>query len=93
MNLKTVVSSMLLAVAVVASSPSFGQTFPLPLSAEHIRKMDSNKDGRLTKDEFLKAMGAAFDTHAGAKGYRTPEEAQQVMKSIQDYSFLNKYNP
>lgn len=90
-RLNTILSSMLLGVAVVASSPSFAQTSPL--SADAIRKMDLNKDGRLTKDEYLKAMTAVFDAHAGPKGYCTPEEAQQVMRSIQDYSFLNKYNP
>lgn len=91
MNLKTVVSSMLLAVAVVASSPSFGQSAPLTAAA--IRKMDLNKDGRLTKDEYLKAMGAVFDVHAGAKGYCTPEEAEQVMRSIQNNSWIERYNP
>jgi len=90
MNLKTIVSSILLGVAVVAASPSFAQT--RPMTAEEIRKMDLNKDGRLTKDEFLKFMGAVFDAHAGAKGYCTPEEAQQVMREIQDYTFINRYN-
>lgn len=88
MNVKTLLGAAILGFAVLASTPTLAQT----ISNADIMKMDTNKDGRLDRSEYLAAMIKVFDAHAGAKGYCTPTEAMAVMKEIQDYSFLNKYN-
>lgn len=89
LSVKSLSAAVLLGLAVLASNPGFAADTGLK-SAEAIRKMDTNRDGKLTKDEFLAAMGAVFDKHAGAKGYCTPEEADKVTKELQQsWSGLN----
>lgn len=81
LSVKSLGGAALLGLAVLASNPGFAAE-PNLKSAESIRKMDTNRDGKLTKDEYLAAMGAVFDKHAGAKGYCTPEEVNAVMKEM-----------
>lgn len=90
---KSLSGAVLLGLAVLASSPSFAaKANPCAAnpcaathnkSAEGFKKMDVNRDGKLSKDEFLAAMGAIFDKQAGAKAYCTPNEAAAVQKDIQ----------
>ncbi len=82
LSVKSLSGAALLGLAVLASNPGFAADPDLK-SAESIKKMDTNRDGKLTKDEYLAAMGAVFDKHAGAKGYCTPEEAREVMRALQ----------
>ena len=83
LSVKSLSGAVLLGLAVLASNPGFAAGDPNLKSAESIKKMDANRDGKLTKDEYLVAMGAVFDRHAGPKGYCTPEEARDVMKELQ----------
>ena len=82
LSVKSLSGAVLLGLAVLASNPGFAAE-PNLKSAQSIRKMDTNRDGKLTKDECLAAMGAVFDKHAGAKGYCTPEEAGEALKELQ----------
>lgn len=79
---KSLSGAVLLGLAVLASSSGIAADTGLK-SAEAIRKMDTNRDGKLSKDEFLAAMGAVFDKHAGAKGYCTADEVAAVQKDMQ----------
>ena len=84
MSIKSLVHAGLLGFAIIASSPSFAQ-LSSPTSEAAFKAMDKNKDGKLTKAEYLEAMGKIFDKHAGAKGYCTPAEAAGVVKDTIDY--------
>lgn len=77
LSAKSLSGAVLLGLTVLAANPSFAAGAN-PCSAQSIKKMDTNRDGRLSKSEYLAAMGAIFDKHAGAKGYCTPEEAEAV---------------
>ncbi|MFN0302226.1 MAG: hypothetical protein ACKVQU_17965 [Burkholderiales bacterium] len=86
------IGTALLLVTLVGCAAIAQQGSGLKLSSADIMKMDLNKDGKLTKDEYLLVMGKMFDAHAGAKGYCTPDEGMAVMRELQDFSFLNKYS-
>jgi hypothetical protein len=80
LSAKSLSGAVLLGLTVLVASPSFAANAN-PCAAENsvnIKKMDANHDGKLSKQEYLAAMGAIFDKHAGAKGYCTPEEAEAV---------------
>lgn len=47
-----------------------------------IKMMDTNGDKRVTKDEFLAAMGKAYDKMCGAKGWCTVEEMDMGMRKM-----------
>lgn len=76
--------AVLLGLAVLAANPSVAAGPNLD-SAQSIQAMDTNRDGRLTKDEYLAAMGTLFDKHAGAKGYCTPDEVREVQEEIRGF--------
>lgn len=92
MNAKRVVGTALLGLAIFASAPLMAQGTRALTKAE-FTQLDSNKDGRLSKDEFMAGIGKVFDEHAGAKGYCTMDEAAAVMRKVQDYSYLEKSSP
>lgn len=48
----------------------------VPLNSP-IRQIDTNKDNKITKEEYLAFMAKEFDKAAGAKGYCTYEEVQK----------------
>jgi hypothetical protein len=91
MNIKLLIGTALLGSAILASGASLAQASRVLTNAE-IMRMDLNKDGRVTKDEFLSAMGKVFDDQAGAKGYCSADDMRAIMKAMQDYSYLDKYN-
>jgi hypothetical protein len=96
MKLRSIAAPVLFGLALASPLASFAQQGLVKTETEQQRllmKMDTNKDGRITKQEYLAAMGAVFDKHAGAKGYCTPEEAMTLMRKIDDRSFLTDYNP
>lgn len=92
MNVKSLVRAGLLGFAVIASSPSFAQ-LASPTGEAAFRAMDTNQDGKLVKTEYLAAMGAIFDKHAGAKGYCTPEEAAGVVKETVQFYNQSRFAP
>lgn len=83
-SIKSLVNAALLGIAVIASSPSFAELSG-PTSVAAFKAMDVDKNGKLTKAEYLAAMGKIFDKHAGAKGYCTPDEAAGVVKDTLQY--------
>jgi hypothetical protein len=50
-------------------------------SAEMMKMMDTNNNGKIEKDEYLAYQSKMFDKMAGTKGYITAPEA---MKSFRD---------
>lgn len=74
-HIKAITTASVMAVAFMASAPAFSQGSPFPSSAREVgssfahefwstgmfTKMDANKDGNVTRQEFLAYMGAQFD--------------------------------
>lgn len=60
------------------ATPAFAD---LPSKPDDIKVMDTNKNGKVEKDEYLAYMAKMFDKSAGAKGYCTFEE---VAKGFRD---------
>ena len=85
-KMKAILGAAVLGLSVLGSSPSYAQIV-VPTTVQAFKAMDMNKDGKLTKDEFLAALSKVFDKHAGAKGYRTPDEAAGVMATINTMFF------
>lgn len=74
----TVALAMLLGAGLLAS-PVHAE---LPKQPHNVAVMDTNKDGKIDRDEYLGYMGAQFDKRAGAKGYCTFEEVSEGAKDI-----------
>lgn len=49
----------------------------LPKKDVDIKAIDTNKDGKIQREEYLAFMGKEFDKTAGAKGYCTFAEVKQ----------------
>lgn len=73
---KSLLGAVILDVALLAASPVYAQ------SSKEISKMDLNKDGKVTRSEFMATMIEVFDKHAGGKGYCTVEETLKVKADI-----------
>ena len=74
MKLARILSAAALTVALTGGmvfSPAYAD---LPKGPAAISVIDSNKNGRIEKEEYLSYMGTEFDKSAGAKGYCTFEE-------------------
>jgi len=80
-QLKAVTTIGTMAIAFMASAPAFSQGSPFPSSAREfsmidqfwspamMSKMDKNKDGMVSRQEFMDYMGAQFDImDTGKKG-------------------------
>lgn len=61
------------------SAPAFAD---LPSKPADIRVMDTNKNGKVEKDEYLAFMAKRFDESAGKKGYCTFEEIDQGFRNL-----------
>jgi len=48
----------------------------LPSKPESVKTMDTNKNGKVEKQEYLAYMGKAFDKLSGGKGYCTFAEVR-----------------
>ena len=66
-----------------ASAPAYAD---IPKQPESIKDIDTNKNGRVEKDEYLAFMSRMFDKSAGAKGYCTFQEVERGYKT-----FLESY--
>jgi len=80
LSVKSLSGAVLLGLTVLAASPSFAANPCAPTS--NVKAMDANRDGKVTKDEYLAAMGATFDKAAGAKGYCTYEEIAEALNKL-----------
>ena len=54
----------------------------LPSKPLSVKVMDTNKNGKIEKREYLAFMGAEFDKAAGAKGYCTFAEIRSGLKKM-----------
>lgn len=81
LSVKSLSGAVLLGLTALVANPSFAANANpcAAANSESIKKMDTNHDGKVSKKEYLAAMGAIFDKHAGAKGYCTLEEANEVI--------------
>lgn len=87
MNTRKSISILALSLALGGSmlaTPAFAD---LPRQPGDIRVMDTNKNGRVEKDEYLAFMAKQFDKAAGTKGYCTFEEIKQGF--IDNQAWLN----
>lgn len=64
------------------ATPAFAD---LPGQPIDIRVMDTNKNGKVEKDEYLAFMSKMFDRSAGTKGYCTFEEVKQGFRYNQEW--------
>ena len=78
MTRKSIVLGKILPLAIAAAfaAPLAQADVPKAVSAPNVRDMDTNKNGRVEKSEYIAYMTAAFDRAAGSKGYCTFEEVQ-----------------
>lgn len=86
-QLKAVTTMGAMAMALMASAPAFSQSSTFPSAAKEfsmveqfwsagmMAKMDKNKDGMVSRQEFMDYMGAQFDTmDSKKKGMLTKAE-------------------
>lgn len=81
MKLVHSLSSLALIAALLGAfaAPAFAD---IPKAPSNISVMDTNKNGRIEKEEFLAYMSASFDELAGAKGYCTFEEVEEGFRRL-----------
>ena len=61
-HLKAVTSLGAMTMALMSAAPAFAETFPERIwSAPMMTAMDKNKDGVVTRQEYLDYMGTQFD--------------------------------
>lgn len=82
MKASSLISAAALGVSLMFITPVYAQ------SSAEISKMDIDKDGKVTRSEFLTSMVTVFDKHAGSKGYCTADEAKLVKADI-DTMYVN----
>lgn len=82
MKLARILSVTALSVAFAGGMVAAPAYADLPKGPAAISVIDSNKNGRIEKDEYLSYMGAEFDKTAGAKGYCTFEEVAAGFKAM-----------
>ncbi len=63
----------------------------VPSKPADLRVMDTNKDGKVSKEEYLAFMGKLFDQAAGAKGYCTFEEIDHAFRSMPQKYWVPAY--
>lgn len=61
----------------------------VPSNPTDIRSMDTNKNGKVEKDEYLAFMAKEFDKSAGKKGYCTFEEVDRGIRTMPAITILN----
>ena len=88
MNVKQIAGTFLVAASVLCAGAANAQA---PANAEYypfaeimaMKMMDKNKDGMVSKKEFMDMMGMAWDMNAkkmGAKGDKmTPDQFKEIL--------------
>ena len=82
MNRRKSVTALLAATLLAASFVASPARADLPRVVVDLKEMDTNKNGRIEKTEYLAAMGAMFDQAAGTKGYCTFEEVKTGLRQL-----------
>lgn len=77
MKLASTLSAAAVTLALIGGMAAPSAFADVPKTPKDIAAMDTNKNGRIEKDEYLKAMSAEFDKAAGSKGYCTFEEVAE----------------
>ena len=90
MKLMKPISALAVVLALGAGSLVTSTAFAdLPKAPSKISVIDTNKNGKIEKSEFLAHMSASFDKAAGAKGYCTYEEVQQGFADMRNNFYIN----
>jgi hypothetical protein len=77
------IASVVALAAVLAGGLAVNTAFAdLPKKPLNVKVMDTNKNGRIEKSEYLAFMGAEFDKLAGGKGYCTYAEIEKGFSAI-----------
>ena len=82
----TLITLSLALLGAVASAPALAE---LPKGAVNVKVMDTNKNGKVEKDEYLAFMAKEFDKTAGAKGYCTFEEVDRGIRLMPGHVILD----
>lgn len=74
-------ASIALAGSAFAGGPVNAEYYPFP-DLVQMKAMDKNKDGMVSKKEFLDMMSQAWDMNAarmGVKGAMTPDQFKEIL--------------
>jgi hypothetical protein len=82
MKLVKSASAVVLALALSSGLMSPQALADVPSKPTDIRSLDTNKNGKIEKDEYLAFMSREFDKAAGKKGYCTFEEVEQGVRKM-----------
>lgn len=77
MKLASTFSAAAVTLALIGGMASTSALAEVPKAPKDIAAMDTNKNGRIEKDEYVTAMTAEFEKTAGSKGYCTFEEVAE----------------
>lgn len=84
MKLKHALPATALAFALATGFAANTAFAEVPKAVKNVAVMDTDKNGQVSKQEYLAFMGKAFDSVAGAKGYCTYEEITKGFKNLQE---------
>lgn len=82
MKLVKSASAVVLALALSGGLISTQALADVPSKPTDIRIMDTNKNGKVEKDEYLAFMAKEFDKSAGSKGYCTFQEIDRAFREM-----------
>lgn len=82
MSLMKSASVVALAIALAGGLAAQTALADLPNTPANVKVMDTNKNGRIEKNEYLAYMGVQFDRLAGKKGYCTFEEVSVGLRNL-----------
>ena len=89
-QLKAITTMGAMAAAILVSAPALADNFQATMwSAPMMSAMDKNKDGMVTRQEFLDYMGAQFDKMDAKKAGRL-NKSEFMDKKMMDQTFLNQ---
>jgi hypothetical protein len=82
MKLTKILTATALTVAITGGMFAAPAYADVPKGPAAISVLDTNKNGRIEKDEYISYMSAAFDKSAGTKGYCTFEEIASGFQAL-----------
>ena len=82
MRLIEAVTVITIATALAGGLPANNAFAELPQKPLNVKVMDTNKNNRVERAEYLAFMGAEFDKLAGAKGYCTFQEVSTGLRRM-----------
>jgi hypothetical protein len=91
MNVKTLGRGLIVVAALVATSSFAASHAAGEMKAGDMMKMpmmDTNKDGMVSKEEFLAAMGKAFDMHAKSMGAKDGKIDAGQLEKLRSSMFM-----